>query len=128
MHAKWMRRSAAAIAAAAIVDFVRGGVLPELPTAEAVAGPAAKGEGYRVLDPIQSGDLTLYPVVQAAESAEAAHWRYLTLDEGLRSGDVVIEEAGKARGLVAASARHRLGRRLCTAAGRRPGQHAGAGK
>jgi hypothetical protein len=106
MRAKWMQRSAAAIAAAAIVIFC-GWRLPAAAGSGPVSGPVARGEEYRVqyrvLDPIQSGDLTLYPIAQVMESAEVAHWRYLTLDEGLRSGDVVIEEAGKARGLV----RHR---------------------
>ncbi len=109
MQAKWMRKwvssGAAAIAATAIM-ILCGWRLPVAAGSGAgaglLSGPAAEEYRvqYRLLDPIQSGDLTLYPAVQATESAEAAHWRYLTLDEGLRNGDVVIEEAGKARGLV----------------------------
>jgi hypothetical protein len=69
--------------------------------------PAAAGMGvysptaaYRVLEPITSGEVTLYPIVRAHVQERAAHWSYLTLDQGLQSGEVVITEAGKARGLV----------------------------
>jgi len=55
--------------------------------------------GYRVLKPIQSGDLTLFPVVRADRRALPAN-QFLTLDEGLKSGEVEVTEAGKVRGLV----------------------------
>lgn len=61
---------------------------------------AKKTDAYRVLKPIESGELVLYPIARNTASEAAAQWRYLTLDEGLKSGQVVIEEAGKARGLV----------------------------
>jgi len=65
------------------------------------AGPIAGSAGseYRVLAPIQSGDLTLFPVVRADGKAGAGD-AFLTLDEGLRSGDVEVTEYGNARGLV----------------------------
>jgi hypothetical protein len=66
------------------------------------AGETAPGSGYSLLSPIRSGNLTVYPVV-ASKSYDTAE--FLTLDEGLRSGDVVVTEAGQARGLI----RHRLG-------------------
>ena len=55
----------------------------------AAGGPIAGSAGseYRVLAPIQSGDLTLFPVVRADGKAGAGD-AFLTLDEGLRSGDV----------------------------------------
>ena len=59
-----------------------------------------RATSYRVLDPIESGSVTLYPIVRVHEEGNAARWRYLTLDQGLKSGEVVITEAGKARGLV----------------------------
>jgi hypothetical protein len=59
-----------------------------------------RATSYRVLDPIESGSVTLYPIVRTHEEGNAARWRYLTLDQGLKSGEVVITEAGKARGLV----------------------------
>ena len=42
----------------------------------------------------------MYPIVRVHTEEKAARWRYLTLDQGLKSGEVVITEAGKARGLV----------------------------
>jgi hypothetical protein len=55
--------------------------------------------GYRVLKPIQSGDLTLFPVVRTDGKASPAD-QFLTLDEGLKSGEVEVTEAGKVQGLV----------------------------
>ena len=61
------------------------------------AGEAKAGGGYQVLPPIRNGKLTIFPVV--AESTHATG-QVLTLDEGLRSGDVVVTEAGSAGPLV----------------------------
>jgi hypothetical protein len=55
-----------------------------------------------VLAPIRQGNLTVFPVV-ASSSHETQE--LLTLDEGLRSGEVVVTEAGSIRPLV----RHRPG-------------------
>ncbi len=66
------------------------------------AGEVAPASGYSLLIPIRSGNLTVFPVV-ASKSYDTAE--FLTLDEGLRSGDVVVTEAGQARGLI----RHRPG-------------------
>jgi hypothetical protein len=55
---------------------------------------------YSLLSPIRSGNLAVFPVV-TAKSHETAE--FLTLDEGLRNGDVIVAEAGQARGLI----RHR---------------------
>jgi len=68
---------------------------------EGAGGPLTPGtaNGYKVLAPIQSGDLTLFPVVRAEGKAGAGD-AFLTLDEGLRSGEVEVTEAGNARGLV----------------------------
>jgi hypothetical protein len=61
------------------------------------AGDAKAGGRYQVLAPIQNGNLKIFPVV-----AESTHdtGQFLTLDEGLRSGDVVVTEAGNAGPLV----------------------------
>lgn len=61
--------------------------------------PKASGE-YRVLEPLESGGLTLFPVVRKDIPGAAAKWDYITLDEGLRSGDVVVTEAGKIGGMI----------------------------
>src|ERR1700682_5122596 len=64
------------------------------------AGAVVPASGYSLLSPIRSGNLTVFPVV-ASKSYDTVE--FLTLDEGLRSGDVVVTEAGQARGLI----RHR---------------------
>ena len=58
---------------------------------QALAGEIGGASGYKVLEPIRQGNLTVFPVV-AAKSYPTAE--FLTLDEGLRSGDVVVTEAG----------------------------------
>lgn len=61
------------------------------------AGPAGQAsEKYRALDPITEGNLTVFPVV-AADTYDTSG--FLTLDEGMRRGDVIITEAGRA-GLI----------------------------
>lgn len=53
--------------------------------------------GYTVLEPIQNGSLTVFPVVASKTYATS---QFLTLDEGFRSGEVVVTEYGNIRGLV----------------------------
>lgn len=60
---------------------------------EAQAGQTATFSGYKVLAPIRHGNLTVFPVV-AATSHETRD--FLTLDEGVRSGEVVVTESGRA--------------------------------
>ena len=60
------------------------------------AGEVPPASTYTLLSPIRSGNLTVFPV--ASKSYETGE--FLTLDEGLRSGDVVVTEAGQARGLI----------------------------
>ncbi|MFY9559959.1 MAG: DUF6569 family protein [Terriglobales bacterium] len=61
------------------------------------AGEVSSSSGYALLDPIRSGNLTVFPVV-TSKSYDTG--QFLTLDEGIRSGDVVVTEAGQARGLI----------------------------
>src|SRR5437667_6388988 len=61
------------------------------------AGEVSQASGYALLDPIRSGNLTVFPVV-ASKSYDTV--QFLTLDEGIRSGDVVVTEAGQAQGLI----------------------------
>ena len=60
----------------------------------------SRAGSYRALQPIKSGDLTIFPVVRNAESPKPTGWQYVTLDEGLKSGEVVVTEAGRVRGLI----------------------------
>lgn len=64
---------------------------------QAQAGEVTPATGYKVLDPIRHGNLTVFPVV-AAKSYPTGE--FLTLDEGLRSGEVVVTEAGSVQGLI----------------------------
>ncbi len=52
---------------------------------------------YRVLAPITHGSLTVFPVVATTTHDTS---EFLTLDEGLRSGEVVVTEAGRVPGLI----------------------------
>ena len=64
---------------------------------QAQAGEVGATPGYKVLEPIRHGNLTVFPVV-AAKSYPTGE--FLTLDEGLRSGEVVVTEAGNVQGLI----------------------------
>jgi len=61
------------------------------------AGEEPSTSGYKVLDPIRHGSLTVFPVVAPRSYATN---EFMTLDEGLRSGDVVVTEYGNVRGLM----------------------------
>ena len=52
---------------------------------------------YKVLSPISHGNLTVFPVV--ATSIHDAS-QFLTLDEGIRSGEVVVTESGNVAPLI----------------------------
>jgi len=95
-----VRKVAARIALAAV------GLVMTLVIASAVvcwdpkpvhAGEVTSPSGYRVLEPIRQGSLTVFPVV-APKSYPTGE--FLTLDEGLRSGDVVVTEYGNVQGLI----------------------------
>ena len=61
------------------------------------AGEQPPSYGYKVLEPIRHGSLTVFPVVAPKSYATD---EFLTLDEGLRSGEVVVTEYGNIRGLL----------------------------
>ena len=84
-----------AISIAVGVAFFLAGLAVIVPGLK--AGETKSGGRYQVLAPIRNGNLTIFPVV-----AESTHdtGQFLTLDEGLRSGDVVVTEAGNAGPLV----------------------------
>jgi hypothetical protein len=58
----------------------------------------ANGE-YRALAPIESGDLLLFPVARAGGRSPGA-MPFITLDEGLKNGQVEVTEAGRVQGLI----------------------------
>jgi hypothetical protein len=86
MSSKWLIPSLVLAAGAWFVVF---------PHTQVRAGEPAASH-YRVLAPIRHGNLTVFPVV--ADSTHDTN-EFLTLDEGLRSGDVVVTEYGNVQGL-----------------------------
>lgn len=77
------------------LSALAGGFLLVLPAL--VAAGDTKSAGYQVLEPIGHGRLTIFPVIAA--TSHDTH-EFLTLDEGLRSGEVVISEAGSIAPLI----------------------------
>ena len=65
----------------------------------AAAGPNTGAGAYRVLPPIESGHLLLFPVVRTSGDSPV-ETPFITLDEGIKSGEVEVTEAGNVRGLV----------------------------
>jgi hypothetical protein len=63
------------------------------------AGAAGPGDspGFKVLPPIVRGNLAIFPVL-ANRSSDAS--QFITLDDGVRNGQVTVTEAGEERGLV----------------------------
>jgi ARG and Rhodanese-Phosphatase-superfamily-associated Protein domain len=60
-------------------------------------GEVNSASHYQVLEPIRHGNLTIFPVVTSTSHDTHA---FLTLDEGLRSGDVIVSESGNVSPLV----------------------------
>lgn len=64
---------------------------------EAKAGEVTPQSNYKVLAPIRHGNLTVFPVVASASHDTGG---FLTLDEGLKSGEVEVTESGSVRGMI----------------------------
>ena len=75
--------------------FLALGALALIATLSTRAGTPPRA--YTVLAPITHGNLTIFPVV-AAETHDTG--QFLTLDEGVRSGEVVVSEAGRVLPLI----------------------------
>jgi hypothetical protein len=76
--------------------------VPVLLLAANFAGLAGSGQApisgdYKLLAPITHGDLTIFPVVSTKTYDTSG---FLTLDEGIRSGEVVVTEAGNLHGAM----------------------------
>ena len=94
---RWIRRTSRGVAMG--VGFVVVGVWGMLFALRSSPAVAQENGAYRVLAPIESGNLLLFPVVRGGGKSEPGT-PFLTLDEGLKSGAVEVTEAGKVRGLV----------------------------
>jgi hypothetical protein len=81
----------------AVMVLVIGAGLLVVDQREARAGEVSDASGYKVLEPVRHGNLTVFPVV-APKSYPTGE--FLTLDEGLRSGEVVVTEMGNVQGLI----------------------------
>jgi hypothetical protein len=68
-----------------------------LVTCQAPAGGMPTASAYTILAPIRHGNLSVFPVV-AARSFDTRE--FLTLDEGLRSGEVTVTESGSVQPLM----------------------------
>jgi sulfur carrier protein ThiS len=80
----------------ALPALALAGIALFLPSS-APAGGVTPAAGFKVLEPIRQGNLTVFPVV-AAQSHDTQD--FLTLDEGLRSGEVVVTESGSVQPLM----------------------------
>src|SRR5215469_7780484 len=63
----------------------------------AKAGEVITSADYKVLVAIRHGNLAVFPVVASASHDTG---QFLTLDEGLKSGEVEVTESGMVRGLI----------------------------
>jgi hypothetical protein len=82
------------VASLAVAVMVSGAmVIPCL----APAGEVPMASSYRALAPIRHGNLEVFPVVTASSHDTQ---NFLTLDEGLRSGDVIVSESGNISPLI----------------------------
>jgi ARG/rhodanese/phosphatase superfamily protein len=81
-----MKLSFLAILAASLC----GVALMAMVTPGDTGAPTAIGD-YKVLEPISHGDLMIFPVVSSRTHDTSG---FITLDEGIRSGEVVVTEVG----------------------------------
>ncbi len=88
----WLGTAALAMCAWAALEQASG--------VKAAGAPAGIDENeFRVLAPIESGNLLLFPVIKSnGKSLDTTP--FLTLDEGIKSGQVEVTEAGRVQGLV----------------------------
>jgi hypothetical protein len=78
--------------------FLASGIaLAFFPRTSVEAGEVPTTSHYKVLAPIRHGNLTVFPVVTANTHDTN---EFLTLDEGLRSGDVIVTEYGNVQGMI----------------------------
>ena len=80
-----------------ILSLTIVGALAALVPCMAPAGEVPTSFHYKVLAPIRHGNLSVFPVV-AATTHDTQD--FLTLDEGLRSGEVVVSESGSLAPLI----------------------------
>jgi len=82
-----------------LVAFMSVAILAVIAVTGVLQAPAGEvtSAAYKVLEPIRHGNLSVFPVVSAISHDTQG---FLTLDEGLRSGEVVVSEYGAVSPLV----------------------------
>jgi len=81
-----------------VTALIAGCLLYKADRVRAAGGPMEPPHSsYRVMAPIESGNLLLFPIVQSGKTPASP---FLTLDEGIKNGQVEVTEAGRVRGLV----------------------------
>jgi hypothetical protein len=88
---------------AVLAVVVIGGLPVILPCLVRGGEMSAPISGYKVMAPIRHGNLTIFPVVTATSHDTQ---QFLTLDEGLRSGEVIVTESGNVQPLVRPRRQH----------------------
>jgi hypothetical protein len=87
-----MERSIIGALAGAVLGFSALGGMAFVWAGLGSAGPQPKPEGdWRLLEPITYENISIFPVVSATTQDTGA---FITLDDGLASGDVVVRERG----------------------------------
>jgi hypothetical protein len=87
-----MERSIIGALAGAVLGFSALGGMAFVWAGLGSAGPQPKPEGdWRLLEPITYENISIFPVVSATTQDTGA---FITLDDGLASGDVVVREQG----------------------------------
>ena len=83
------------LSALAVIVALAG--LPVFMPGVAPAGEVPQTSEYKALAPIRHGNLTVFPVVTSTSHDTRG---FITLDEGLRSGEVVVTESGSVQPLM----------------------------
>lgn len=82
---------------AILVTLTSGLALMSLANAGDSGGTPATVNDYKILAPISHGDLTIFPVVSTKVHDTS---EFITLDEGIRSGEVVVTEVGNLHSMM----------------------------
>lgn len=89
--AKLFRHAHKLLILGALLTIVAAWARPGAPLGPQPAKPPSPEAAWRLLAPVSYENITLFPVVQSAEPDTSA---FLTLDQGLASGEVLISEQG----------------------------------
>ena len=92
----WHHLTSALLGIAALGGLALASALPGPPDPRTAAPAGHPERGWRLLNPVTYENISIFPVVSGATQDTSA---FLTLDEGLASGEVIVREQG-AEGMV----------------------------